>query len=84
MKMKLREVNNGRLAMVAITAMVAQELNTGVNLIPADEVLGFGVKGGGLKARVWVSSLSLLSIIIPYSFDVFVHPAPLDVKVACV
>ena len=52
MKMKLRELNNGRLAMVAITAMVAQELNTGINLIPADEVLGFGVKGGGLKARV--------------------------------
>ena len=35
--------------MVAITAMVAQELNTGINLIPADEVLGFNVKGAGLK-----------------------------------
>lgn len=35
--------------MVSIVAMVAQELNTGVNLIPADEVLGFG-KGAGLKA----------------------------------
>ena len=38
----MQELNNGRLAMVAITAMVAQELNTGVNLIPADEVLAFG------------------------------------------
>lgn len=44
--MKLKELNNGRLAMVAITAMVAQELNTGVNLIPADEVLGFGKRAG--------------------------------------
>ncbi len=35
--------------MVAITAMVAQELNTGINLVLADEVLGS--KGGGaLKA----------------------------------
>jgi hypothetical protein len=35
--------------MVAITAMVAQELNTGINLVLADEVLG--IKGGGaLKA----------------------------------
>nr|DAA05943.1 TPA_inf: chloroplast light-harvesting complex protein precursor LI818;1 [Micromonas pusilla] len=46
---RLRELNNGRLAMVAITAMVAQELNTGINLVLADEVLG--IKGGGaLKA----------------------------------
>ena len=46
---RLRELNNGRLAMVAITAMVAQELNTGLNLILSDEVLE--MKGGGaLKA----------------------------------
>lgn len=44
-RMKLGELNNGRLAMVAITAMVAQELNTGINLIPADEVLGFSLQG---------------------------------------
>jgi hypothetical protein len=46
---RLRELNNGRLAMVAITAMVVQELNTGLNLILSDEVLE--MKGGGaLKA----------------------------------
>lgn len=46
---RLRELNNGRLAMVAITAMVGQELNTGLNLILSDEVLE--MKGGGaLKA----------------------------------
>ena len=46
---RLRELNNGRLAMVAITAMVAQELNTGLNLILSDEVLE--MKGSGaLKA----------------------------------
>ena len=46
---RLRELNNGRLAMVAITAMVVQELNTGLNLILSDEVLE--MKGSGaLKA----------------------------------
>ena len=46
---RLRELNNGRLAMVAITAMVVQELNTGLNLILSDEVLE--MKGeGALKA----------------------------------
>lgn len=45
----MRELNNGRLAMVSIFAMVAQELNTGLNLILSDEVLE--MKGGGaLKA----------------------------------
>ena len=40
--MKLRELNNGRVAMVAISGMVAQELVNGLNLIPADEVLEMG------------------------------------------
>ena len=46
---RLRELNNGRLAMVAIVAMISQELVTGLNLILSDEVLE--MKGGGaLKA----------------------------------
>ena len=40
--MKLRELNNGRVAMVAISGMVAQELVDGLNLLPADFVLGQG------------------------------------------
>jgi len=40
--MKLRELNNGRLAMISISGMVAQELVNGLNLIPADEVLEMG------------------------------------------
>ena len=40
--MKLRELNNGRVAMVAISGMVAQELVDGLNLLPADFVLGRG------------------------------------------
>lgn len=40
--MKLKEINNGRVAMVAISGMVAQELVNGLNLIPADEVLEMG------------------------------------------
>ena len=36
------EVNNGRLAMISISGMVAQELVNGLNLIPADEVLEEG------------------------------------------
>lgn len=40
--MKLKELNNGRVAMVAIAGMVAQELVDGLNLLPADFVLGQG------------------------------------------
>jgi len=40
--MKLKEVNNGRLAMISISGMIAQELVNGLNLIPADEVLEMG------------------------------------------
>jgi len=47
--MKLKEINNGRLAMIAISGMVAQELVNGLNLIPADEVLEMG-KAGALVA----------------------------------
>jgi len=43
--MKLKEVNNGRVAMIAISGMVAQELVNGLNLIPADEVLEMGKVG---------------------------------------
>ena len=43
--MKLKEINNGRVAMVAISGMVAQELVNGLNLIPADEVLEMGKEG---------------------------------------
>uniref|UniRef100_A0A7S0XC12 Chlorophyll a-b binding protein, chloroplastic n=1 Tax=Mantoniella antarctica TaxID=81844 RepID=A0A7S0XC12_9CHLO len=39
---KLKELNNGRVAMVAISGMIAQELVNGLNLIPADEVLEMG------------------------------------------
>tara|TARA_B110000977_G_scaffold195847_1_gene275078 strand:+ start:6588 stop:7124 length:537 start_codon:yes stop_codon:yes gene_type:complete len=46
---RMRELNNGRLAMVSIFAMVAQELNTGLNLILSDEVLEMA-GGGSLKA----------------------------------
>jgi len=47
--MKIKEINNGRVAMVAISGMVAQELVNGLNLIPADEVLEMG-KDGALLA----------------------------------
>jgi len=47
--MKIKEINNGRVAMVAISGMVAQELVNGLNLIPADEVLEMG-KEGALEA----------------------------------
>ena len=43
--MKLKEINNGRVAMVAISGMIAQELVNGLNLIPADEVLEMGKEG---------------------------------------
>lgn len=39
---KLKELNNGRLAMIAISGMIAQELVNGLNIIPADEVLEMG------------------------------------------
>jgi len=39
---KLKELNNGRLAMIAISGMVAQELVNGLNIIPADEALELG------------------------------------------
>ena len=47
--MKLKELNNGRVAMIAISGMVAQELVEGVNLLPADYVVGVGGPEG-LKA----------------------------------
>ena len=40
--MKMRELNNGRVAMIAISGMVAQELVQRVNLLPADFVAGVG------------------------------------------
>lgn len=46
--MKLKELNNGRVAMIAISGMVAQELVNGLNLLPADEVLEMG-KSGALE-----------------------------------
>jgi len=46
---KMKELNNGRLAMIAISGMVAQELVNGLNIIPADEVLEMG-KAGALVA----------------------------------
>merc|ERR1712216_867713 len=39
---RFKEINNGRLAMISISGMVAQELVNGLNLIPADEVLEEG------------------------------------------
>jgi len=39
---KLKELNNGRLAMIAISGMVAQELVNGLNILPADEALELG------------------------------------------
>ena len=38
--MKMRELNNGRVAMIAISGMVAQELVQRVNLLAADYVAG--------------------------------------------
>ena len=39
---KMKELNNGRVAMIAISGMVAQELVRRVNLLPADYVAGVG------------------------------------------
>jgi hypothetical protein len=38
----MKELNNGRVAMIAISGMVAQELVQRVNLLPADYVAGVG------------------------------------------
>jgi hypothetical protein len=45
---RLKEINNGRLAMISISGMVAQELVNGLNVLPADEVLEEG-KGAALS-----------------------------------
>ena len=47
-ELRLKELNNGRLAMIAISGMVAQELVDGLNLIPSDVALKLG--NGGLQA----------------------------------
>merc|ERR1711990_661064 len=47
-ELRLKELNNGRLAMIAISGMVAQELVDGLNLIPSDVALKLG--NGGLLA----------------------------------
>ena len=39
---RLKEINNGRLAMISISGLVAQELVNGLNILPADEVLEEG------------------------------------------
>lgn len=49
--MRNKELNNGRLAMIAISGMVAQELVNGLNILPADEVLEMG-KSAELKEMI--------------------------------
>ena len=44
------ELNNGRLAMIAISGMVGQELVNGLNLLPADDVMGLGFRLPGAQA----------------------------------
>jgi hypothetical protein len=39
---RMKELNNGRMAMIAIAAMVGQELNTGVNVLLGDAALNQG------------------------------------------
>lgn len=46
--LRLKELNNGRIAMVAISGMIAQELVDGLNLLPADIALELG--NGDLQA----------------------------------
>lgn len=41
-ELRLKELNNGRLAMIAISGMVAQELVDGLNILPADIALELG------------------------------------------
>ena len=40
--LRLKELNNGRLAMIAISGMVAQELDDGSNLILFDNIHSSG------------------------------------------
>ena len=47
-ELALKELNNGRLAMIAISGMVAQELVDGLNILPADVALELG--NGDLQA----------------------------------
>lgn len=43
---RLKELSNGRLAMIAVTGMIAQELVTGLSIFPADEAFEIeGIKG---------------------------------------
>lgn len=46
--LRLKELNNGRIAMIAISGMVAQELVDGLNILPADIALELG--NGDLEA----------------------------------
>lgn len=39
---RMKELNNGRMAMIAIAAMVGQELNTGINVLAGDAALNQG------------------------------------------
>ena len=47
---RMGELNNGRLAMIAISGMVGQELVNGLNLLPADDVMGLGFRLPGAQA----------------------------------
>ena len=46
---RMGELNNGRLAMIAISGMVGQELVNGLNLLPADDVMGLGFRLPGAQ-----------------------------------
>ena len=46
--LRLKELNNGRIAMIAISGMIAQELVDGLNILPADIALELG--NGDLEA----------------------------------
>ena len=47
---RMGELNNGRLAMIAISGMFGQELVNGLNLLPADDVMGLGFRLPGAQA----------------------------------